>query len=374
MTTSGLPKFLLLSFILLLFLAGLSGFKQTFSQTGISRLELIHADYSRGIVEKGIPLRILEGKVHARQDTLELFCDRAIYNESSKVLQLQGNIRMYRGKDTLLSREARYFEDSKIAVAEGEVKVFRPGQQMNSDYLEYHYDTDQIRARGNLFMHDRDNRVYITANSGEHLPDMNFSYVKDEAHFWRIDSTSTDTIHIYSRQMEYYFGEKQRAVAKDSVQIFQGEMHATCDSAVYLIDEDIVQLEIHPLAVQKNNKMIGKQIQLILDNREIREIRVSGDAQAISLVDSILEKENRLEGREIIMYIVNNDLQKIYTISNARSFYYLKEKEEDRGINVASADSIKVFLKSNELDSIAVIGGAQGTYYPQNYKGKILQE
>ena len=45
------------------------------------RLELIHANVSRGVVENGIALRVLEGNVHARQDTLELFCDRAVYNE-----------------------------------------------------------------------------------------------------------------------------------------------------------------------------------------------------------------------------------------------------------------------------------------------------
>ena len=65
---------------------------------------------------------------------------------------------------------------------------------------------------------------------------------------------------------------------------------------------------------------------------------------------------------------------RILAISNARSFYYLKEREEDRGINVASADTIKAFLVADELDSIAVIGGAQGTYYPEDYKGKIIPE
>ncbi len=74
------------------------------------------------------------------------------------------------------------------------------------------------------------------------------------------------------------------------------------------------------------------------------------------------------------MFISDRKLEKIYAISNARSLYYLKEKEEDRGINVASADTIKAFLKDNELDSIAVIGGAQGVFYPHDYQGIIVEE
>ena len=74
------------------------------------------------------------------------------------------------------------------------------------------------------------------------------------------------------------------------------------------------------------------------------------------------------------MYIEDRQLSEIHAISNARSYYHLKENEESKGINVASADTIKAFIVKNELDSIAVIGGAQGTYYPQDYKGKIVRE
>jgi lipopolysaccharide assembly outer membrane protein LptD (OstA) len=340
----------------------------------ISRLELLHADLSRGYLENGLPLKILEGNVHARQDTLELFCDRAVYDETNKVLHLMGKIRMYRGRDTLLAREARYFEESKIAVAEGDVRVFRPAQEMKSDYLEYSYKNDHIRASGNLFLRDRENQAFITAEQGEYLPDKNYSYVKEKAHFWRIDSTSSDTIHIYSRQMEYYFAGDRRAIANDSVRIVQENLLATCDSAIYQLDQDIIFLKSGPVATQENNKITGEEMQLVLRDRELEKIIVTGKALAVSTLDSLLNEQDRLEGREIIMFISDRKLREIHAISNARSYYHLKEKTEDRGINVASADTIKAFLQENELDSIAVIGGAQGTYYPQDYKGKILQE
>ncbi len=339
-----------------------------------SRLELIHSDISRGIVRDGIPLKILEGNVHARQDTLELLCDKAVYNERDQVIHLNGNICLSRGKDTLIAKDVRYFEISKIAIAEGDVKVYRLNQRMLSDYLEYHYDSDQIRARGNLYLSDFENLVNITADAGEYIPDQKYTYVINNAHLWRYDSTSTDTMHIYSHQLKYYFGDVRRAVAKDSVHIFQANLQAVCDSATYFIDDDVIYLESNPQATQDNNNMYGNQMRLILNDRKLEKIIVSGSAQAISLVDSVLKKENRLSGHEIIMFISDRKLEKIYAISNARSLYYLKEKEEDRGINVASADTIKAFLKDNELDSIAVIGGAEGVFYPHDYQGIIVEE
>ena len=230
--------------------------KNSYGNTPGSRLELIHADVSRGVVENDLPLRILEGNVHARQDSLEIFCQRAIYNELEKILHLTGNVRMYRGKDTLLAAEARYFETSKIAIAEGDVKIFRPRQTMRSDFMEYHYNTDKILATGDLFMNDQENSVLVSAKKGEYLPESNFSYVQDEAHLWRIDTTSSDTVHIFSEKMEYHFSDQRKAVARDSVKIKQGKLIAFCDSAIYLIDEDIIYLKSNPRALQENNKMM----------------------------------------------------------------------------------------------------------------------
>ena len=113
---------------------------------------------------------------------------------------------------------------------------------------------------------------------------------------------------------------------------------------------------------------------MFLENQELREIMVMEGARAVSVVDTALQKENRLEGRAIIMYISNRKLNELLAISNARSLYHLKEGEKNQGINVASADTIKAFFKNNEVDSISVIGGAQGIYYPEDYKGPIKEE
>ncbi len=339
-----------------------------------SRLELLHASISRGIVENGIPLKILEGDVHARQDTLELYCDRAVYNELKRDIFLTGHVKLIQGRDTLMAKRVDYNEATKIAIARNEVRVRRPHQQLDCEYLEYHYQTDQVFARTDVFIHDGENRVFITGQKGEYLPDEGRSYVEQNAHLWRMDSTYTDTLHIYSHRMEYFSVDPKRAIADDSVYFVQGKLKAKCDSAIYLFDTETIYLEVDPEVTQEENEIFGKQIELKLRDMEVDKIMVNQGARAISVLDSVSKKENRLEGRQIIMYIDNRRFRELWAISNARSFYHLKEKEEDRGINVASADTIKLFFKKNELDSISVIGGAQGIYYPEDYKGPVKQE
>ncbi len=117
--------------------------------------------------------------------------------------------------------------------------------------------------------------------------------------------------------------------------------------------------------------MVGRQMEMIFKDMEIQRIIVRENALATSVLDSVTGKQNRLTGREIIMYITDRQLRELRAISNATSNYYLREEQEEKGLNVASADTIKVFFKNSELDSIDVKGGSQGIYYPADYKGKI---
>jgi hypothetical protein len=336
-----------------------------------SRLELLHADFSRGVVRDNVPMRILEGNVHARQDTLELFCDLATWIESKRTLILENNVELRRGGDTLTAKKITYHEDQQIAIAERNVHLWRTGQELFTAYLKYYYKTDQSLVKNGVKIMDLDNRVTITAKQGEYLPEQNRAYVRKKSHLVRLDSAGTDTLHIYARRMDYYFSPVKKAVALDSVKIVRENLTAKCDSAVYEVDEERAFLEISPQAFQENSEMVGRQMEMIFENMEIRRIVVRENAVATSVVDSIAQKQNRLTGREIIMYITDRQLKELRAISNATSNYYLKEDQEEKGLNVASADTIKVFFKNSELDSIDVKGGSQGIYYPVDYKGKV---
>jgi hypothetical protein len=135
-----------------------------------------------------------------------------------------------------------------------------------------------------------------------------------------------------------------------------------------------VFLEIEPRAQQKNNQLFGSQMELDLSGMELRQIMVRGDAIALSVEDSSAGKTNRLTGQEIIAFIVAQKIDQLWAYNNARSKYYLKEKEEEQGVNVASADTIRLYFKEGELDNISVKGGSQGIYYPAEYQGNIESE
>lgn len=356
--------------IIPLILIFLSGSLQ--AQSGIT---LKHADISRGErLSGGEELKILEGNVHVLQDTVEIFCDRATYYSARNKLVLTGSVKLIRGNEILTTRKLTYYEDRKLAIAEKEVFIQRPEQTLKAEYLEYYYETDQSFARDNLKLSDLSANAFVTALQGEYLPQQNFSRVEKNAHFWQVDSASQDTLHIFAETMEYHFEPERKAIAKDSVRIIRGDLIASCDSAVYLLDQEKVFLEINPHALQTNNEMTGQQMELDLGAMVLQKIIIRGNAVAKSVEDSTAGKINQLTGQEINAFFIGQAISQLWAVDNARSLYYLKDQGQDQGINTASADTIRIYFREGEVDNISVKGGSQGTYYPNDYKGEIDTE
>jgi lipopolysaccharide export system protein LptA len=341
-----------------------------FSILAQSRVELIHADVSRGMRIGNEEVSVLEGNVYIRQDTMAIYCDVAKYFKSQNKVVLEKNVRIIRGKQVLTALKVTYFEKTKVAIAESNVNVRRPGQELSCDYLRYFYETDQSYARGNVKIIDRKNRTTITSREGEYLPDRSISKVWHDAHFMQADSNSIDTLHIYAEKMTYFFDSPRKATAVGSVVILKGDLEAHCDSAVYLIDEEKVFLEKNPVAKQQNNELSGEQIELLLPDMKLERIFVRRNALTVSVVDSARQQINRLSGKEIMAIMKDDEIDQLWAYNNARSQYYLEDERVVQGVNNASADTIKVFFKDGEVEYIEVIGGAEGVYKPENNVGK----
>ena len=336
-----------------------------------SRIELVHADFSRGVrLNTNEEVKILEGSVHIRQDTVEIFCDQAEYYREQNKVVLLNSVRLIRGSETLTANKVTYYELSKIAVCEGKVHLERPEQRLFCDYLRYFYETDQSFAKGNLVLIDDDARVTVTAEQGEYLPEQSLSRVERNAHFLQVDSSGTDTLHIFAEKMVYQFDPERMAIATDSVRIIRADLFARCDSAVYQLDMERVFLEIEPVANQKNNELTGYQIEFELPEMELSRIIVRQNAVAISVEDSASQKINRLSGKEIQAFIQQRQITELWAYDNARSQYFLKNEEVVQGVNNASADTIKVFFREGEVDIIQVKGGAEGVYKPDQITKK----
>lgn len=335
------------------------------------RLDLIHADKNIGKKTGNEQLRILSGNVHFVQDTLNMFCDEAIFYETREKLEFKGNVVIDNRERKIRADKIVYYPNTKLAVCTGNVKITGEKDSLYSEYFTYNFESKDASGRDNLYIFDRENNVQIWGHRGVFDKNRNYSMVEQNARLMKIDTAASDTLIIKGRILEYFDVEdNRRAVARDSVTILQGGLKAQCDSAVYFPDQEIGWLKIKPMAWYENNELSGIEMKVQFDSLKIRDIFVYGDGIAKSLADSVNGKYNELKGKSIEFQIENDKPKTIIARDNAISLYYLKEKENDQGSNFATSDSIFIHFKNGELDSINIIGGSEGIFYPENYKGE----
>ena len=340
-----------------------------------SGLELIHANKQVTQEIDGELVHQFEGDVHFRQDTLEMYCDDAILYEKKNKLEFKGKVSISDGHRRIRALKIDYLTKDKIAYCYNRVRIKTINDSMYTDYLKYNFKTDEADAKKNIYIYNADNEVQIWGQSGIYNPNEKLNRIWDNARFIKVDTTSGDTLDITAYQLDYFSGDDKRAVAIDSVTILQGALKAICDSAVYQTETELVSLFFSPFAWYENNRLSGKYMEAQFDSLKLKEIIVTEEAKAVSLVDSISKKENILTGNKIHFAIEKNKPKLVTATDNATSIYYLQNQDKkDQGCNYATSDTILVYFAEGKLDSIAIKGGSEGIYYPDEYKGKKVFE
>ena len=339
-----------------------------------SKLHLIHADRSVGRVENGEKIRYLVGSVEAYQDTVHMVCDRAVFYEDRNIVELIGNVLIDDTHHKLWADKIIYYSSDKRAHCSGNVRISGVNDSLFAQVFLYNFSIGDAVGKQDLFIWDKQNQVRIWGDDGTYFSKISESHISGNAVFHRYEPTGVDTLIIHSGYMSYYGSGIRRAVARDSVRIFKGTVRAVCDSATYLIDNQLVYLQINPLAWQGDSEMKSDQILFTMDSLKIKEIFLEEKAQVTTLADSASQKYNVLKGKSIQVSMAGGTPERVIARRNAVSIYEIKDRNIDQGTNSASSDSIIVHFTLGEVDSISIIGGTEGTFYPADWKGEIKSE
>jgi hypothetical protein len=91
------------------------------------------------------------------------------------------------------------------------------------------------------------------------------------------------------------------------------------------------------------------------------------DAFAISRSDSIrTARFDQMSGELMRMYFAEKGLERIEVDDRATSVYHLYEDSLANGVNKTSGDHIVVSFTDGKVQSIRILGGVEGQYFPEN--------
>ncbi|KAA3617267.1 MAG: hypothetical protein D8M58_03225 [Calditrichaeota bacterium] len=334
-----------------------------------SKIRIIHADLNLGKKIQGEQIRILKGSVHVVKDTVHMYCDSAYYFEAKNTLELLGSVVVNNGHRTIKAKKIIYFPDDELTECIGNVRATSETDSLFTNRLVYNLKRSEATATDSVYLWSKEDNVHITGDYGYFDKKNSYFRIKNNAHFIQVDSAKGDSFQVKSEKLEYFGDTLKYAYAEDSVKIWQGGLKAFCDTSWYYSKTEIAWLKGNPITWFENNELKGKEIKVKFDSSEVKHLDVFGEAQAKTINDSIPNEYNLLKGKSIEFFINERRPDLVISRLNASSKYYLSENA-DKGINYSTSDSIYVFFKAGKLDSIEIIGGAEGTYYPDGFKGE----
>lgn len=213
--------------------------------------------------------------IYERGDTLR--ADTVRYNKRTKVGRARSNVRLTDGDVVVRAPRAIYYTEEKRSVFpdsvtlvdsnrvlraqwgtyrspdqradfKGEVRLTDPQTYLEADSLTYYRQDDRSIAVGNVFVRreetedeapaDTTSRTYLFGNWVDNQEQAQYSEARGRALLLRVrlDSTGApeDTLVVRGNRLEAYRADRyRRLIAVDSVRIWQNNLAAVADSAVY---------------------------------------------------------------------------------------------------------------------------------------------
>lgn len=363
-------------------------------------IDLENADQVHGKQINGEAAREFIGNVRLRQENVHITCDRALQFLTSGRVDLMGNVvvvddsgvtmRTPRGvyfrddrraialdtvridddEVTLTARYGEYFVDPKRAFFRGSVVVRDSASIVASDSLTYYRVDKKSVAQGNVKVHNLTDNITITGRRLEHWSSRKFSRITEQPVLTQIDSSGTgtyDTLVVRSKVMEAYRDTLKLLLAIDSVQIVRTDLAAVCKMAKFYTAADSIVLRGTPIVWYQDTQVTGDSINVYLKRRKLDHVNVMSNAFAISESDSSFpERYDQITGEFMRLQFAGKGLQHIDVETRAISLYHLYEDSLANGLNKTSGDRILISFKVGKVESIRVVGGVEGQYFPEN--------
>ncbi len=360
-------KWFFLACLLLL----LSGTSRGFAQTQPGRLQLVHADSGRSVIEGGFAVMELIGNVKFVQDSLAIVCDRARRIPERNLVELLGNVDVQEGKKRLRAERVNYFEDRRVQEAIGNVIMNDESSELAAHKVTYFERDSLVIADQEVIMTQREKRVRLTCGRAEYRRRDEYAKATITPVLVELDSLGAENMRITGDIIEM-FGGGSRAKVTDNVVITRQETRARCGDAEYFRDEKRLELRRQPVAWRDDEETKGETIELFFndDQRLVKSV-VSGNATATSAIDSLRsgQRINALSGGAITTYFKNEQAEQVVVEETATSVYYVIEDGREKGTNRVQGDRITLFVEDKELKRVLVQsspGISNGKYEPTN--------
>jgi lipopolysaccharide export system protein LptA len=330
-------------------------------------LNLDHADSFTSSETDGVRRQELRGNVRMSKDTLTVDCQKALYYPDSGVVIFSINVCFHDPQRTLFADEVRYNEFTEEVNASSRVRVYQgDSMSVTCNRAKYYERLRQGHLYDNVRIREENKRVLLTGKQGFMDHEHRYGRVFGDPVMTERDSSSNLLTEVHGDTVEY-FGYEKRVRVQNNVRIDRDSLTATGLTLDYFTEQRTAILTGAPEAVRGADHVSGDTIRLFFEKDEkLSRVEVNGSAVATSPADSgFVEPKNRMEGKTMTLFVKDGIMENVLVEGTAIATYFIRDKQDKRGMNVTSGDRLRVLFENRKISRIRVEGGTEGTYTPE---------
>lgn len=292
--------------------------------------------------------------------------DSLQYNNESGKTVLIGPSYVYEKDYTIYTTNAKLNKKSGVGrLYDYSVITSKEGRRLTADSIYYDMERKCARAYHNVDAQDSSQMVIGRGDYAEFYRNYpSNGYLTGRAYV--IDYSDGDSLFLAADTLFGLELDSTRSEIRGyhHVKFYKSDMQGMCDSLVYSADDSILTMYNKPVIWSEESQLSGEKIDIYMKNNKPDYIHIIKNSMIIQYEDE--DMYNQLSGKESKAYLKKNRLTRVEMMGDAQSIYYSKDDYDALiGVNVASGEAMKIYMKSNKkVEKIVMSPDTEGVLYP----------
>lgn len=307
---------------------------------------------------------VFRGNVKIVDGTTVMRGTEASYDRKSRLAVLRGNVRIEDQGTVITGQEATFYRDRNFSVITGNTVLRDSTRTLHSERLEYDRGRDIVTAIGKVDAEDHAESTRVRAGRIRYDRRADYAWAEESPNLTlterdgRATDIKADTLRFDNAQ--------NRVHAVGRVRIDRDSLHATSGAASFYRNEDRALLTEKPRAVSPEGIASGDSMDVRFRGGRIVSLQMRPNA-IVDYEERAKEgrgERNLASGDTITLFLEDDEAREAFIVGHAKSLYWpASEDSAGGGRNEASGDTIRVAFDDGKPRRATVLGTSVGTYY-----------
>lgn len=300
--------------------------------------------------------------------------DEILYDEKNDKSFLKGQARYRDGKQNIVADEIIYDAKNDLYSTKGRSKVTDQAQILEADKIDF----DNVRgtgvADGNVIWRDTVEKITVLADLADYDKKKDYlktrggrpllmAEVEGDTLFMRADT-------LISQRRDTAASDSSRILlAYNHVRIYKRDLQAVSDSLTYSMGDSLFKFYNEPIIWSDTTQFFADTMHIQMANNKIDKIFLFENSFIINSPDNIFF--NQIKGKHITAFFEERELRKMRVDGNAESVYYLLDDSKAYiGANKTICSEMLLYFGDNKVDEIKFFAQPQATLFPMGQAQK----